>query len=79
MEYICVTLEICTLYQGVPHGISIIKYTDSEGKWQSFHGLGIFNRGVLHNSPFIRINGFGSVLSISKMQNGRPADGSYCT
>lgn len=29
MDQIEATLEICTLYKGVPHGIAIIQYTDA--------------------------------------------------
>ena len=77
MKQITVTLEICTFYNGIPHGIAIIQYTDPDDDYLSFVGLGVFNHGQLHNAPFtwVHRNGYGS--SFSKMQNGRPADGSY--
>jgi hypothetical protein len=46
------TLEICTLYKGVPHGMALISYDDPESKLKSFRGLGMFNHGILHNTPF---------------------------
>jgi hypothetical protein len=79
MEKIEATLEICTLYKGVPHGIAIIQYTDPNNKWCSFRGAGVFNNGKLHNTPFSCVNGEGFRFSYSMMQNGRPADGSLRT
>ncbi len=79
MDYITVTLELCTLYQGVPHGIALINNTDPKNSADSFRGLGIFHHGHLHNAPFICVTGDGWPYSFSKMQNGRPADGSNCT
>ena len=73
------TLEICTLYKGLPHGIAIITYTDHKYKNLSFRGVGVFVHGKLHNAPFNCLQGDGFGLSLSKMQNGRPADGSYYT
>ena len=77
MDQICVTLEICTLYKGLPHGIAIITYTDPDYSGCSFRGVGVFVHGQLHNAPFtyLRADGWGN--SQSKMQNGKPADGSY--
>ncbi len=49
MDYINGTLEICTFYQGRPHGIALINYTDYDNKTLSFWGVGVFNRGELHN------------------------------
>ena len=40
MEKISVTLEICTLYKGVPCGIAIIRYQDSDDEDYSFRGVG---------------------------------------
>jgi hypothetical protein len=79
MEKISVTLQICTLYKGNPHGIALMKYTDPDDDKGSFSGLGIFHHGKLHNSPFIVITKYDTALVdallLSKMQNGRPADG----
>ena len=40
MEKITVTLEICTLYKGVPCGFAIINYDKSDEKELRFRGLG---------------------------------------
>ena len=40
MEKIPVTLEICTLYKGVPCGIAIIRYQNPDYKDDSFRGVG---------------------------------------
>ena len=53
MKQISVTLEMCTVYKGVPHGIAIINYTNPEDEGGSFRGVGAFHHGQLHNSPFI--------------------------
>jgi hypothetical protein len=74
-----VTLEICTLYKGLPHGIAIITYTHPDDSDYSFRGVGVFVHGQLHNAPFTCLHGNGWGQSFSKMQNGRPADGSYET
>ncbi len=79
MDQISVTLEMCTLYKGVPHGIASINYTDPEDEELSFRGVGVFHHGQLHNAPFTYLRGDGWPLSYSKMHNGRPADGSYHT
>ena len=79
MEQIEATLQICTLYNGVPHGLAVIQYTNPESKDLSFVGVGVFNHGQLHNAPFSWVNGYNYGRSLSKMQNGRPADGSYLT
>ena len=79
MKQISVTLQICTLYHGLPHGIALIDYKDPEYEWESFRGLGVFNLGKLHNEPFTCVRGDGWRYSFSKMQNERPADGSYYT
>ncbi len=73
------TLEMCTLYKGVPHGIALIIYTDPKSDWDYFRGLGVFHHGQLHNAPFSCIFNRDAPLSFSKMLNGRPADASYCT
>jgi hypothetical protein len=70
---------MCTLYKGLPHGIALIAYTDTEYTGWSFRGVGVFVHGQLNNAPFTCVNGGGHGLSLSKMQNGRPADGSYET
>jgi hypothetical protein len=74
-----VTLEICTLYKGLPHGIAIITYTHPNWKSQPFRGVGVFVHGQLHNAHFTYLTEYGDGHSMSKMQNGRPADGSYHT
>jgi hypothetical protein len=76
MEQITVTLELCTLYNGLPHGIAVISHSN-ENEYDSFRGLGVFVHGKLHNAPFTCVDGSGSGISCSNMQNGRPADGSY--
>jgi hypothetical protein len=70
---------MCTLYKGLPHGIALIAYTHPENKILSFRGVGVFVHGQLNNAPFTWVNGKGFRYSFSKMQNGRPADGSYET
>jgi hypothetical protein len=79
IDKISATLGICTLYKGLPHGIALIEYTDPESKYDSFRGLGIFDHGRLHSTPFTYVDGNGEGASFSKMQNGRPADRSYYT
>ncbi len=77
MEKIEVTLEICTLFKGVPYGLSLISYNDSKSKEFSFKGIGLFNQGKLDGAPFTCVGRDGWKSSFSKMENGRPADGSY--
>ena len=80
MDQLDVTLQICTLYQGLPHGLAFIHYIPlTEHGSYSFKGLGVFFQGKLHNAPFTWVNqlGFGSTFSM--MQNGRPAPNSYYT
>ena len=79
MDQISVTLEICTLYKGVPQGIAIINYTDPKNKNNYFRGVGLFHLGKLHNAPFACVEGDGWAYSLTKMQKGRPADGSFFT
>ena len=74
-----VTLEMCTLFKGVPSGLALIQYEDPDDIGDSFKGVGIFNDGILTNAPFTCVNGYGYRYSFSKMQNGRPGDNSYCT
>ena len=79
------TLDICILWKGVPHGLAIIQYKDPENSWYSFRGIGVFNRGQLHDAPFIFIHSYGqgedyeNGYLFSKMQNGRPGDGYFST
>ena len=70
---------MCTLYKGLPHGIALIAYTDPKDKGLSFRGVGVFVHGQLNNAPFTWVTGTGYRQSYSKMQNGRPADGSSYT
>ena len=52
-----VILEMCTTYKGVPYGPALINYKDPNIKWQSFRGIGLFNEGKLHMTPFMCIDG----------------------
>ena len=81
MSNIEVTLSICTLWKGVPHGLAAIEHTSSDGDDLSFRGVGVFNHGKLHNANFSCVSGEsrGEGYSFTNMQNGRPADGSYFT
>ncbi len=79
MDKISVTLEMCTFYNGLPHGIALISHTNPYLRSDSFRGVGVFLNGELHNLPFCCLQGNGYPLSVSKMKNGRPADGSYVT
>jgi hypothetical protein len=74
-----VNLEICTLFKGVPTGFAIIHYVDPKETMKSFKGIGIFNKGKLHNAPFICYNDNGIGYQYIQMQNGRPAENSYLT
>ena len=76
MKKITVRLDICTLYNGLPHGIAFFSHIDSPF---SFRGLGMFVHGKLHNAPFMYFNERGSRFSFSMMHNGRPADGCMYT
>ena len=76
MEYVEVTLSMCTLFKGVPHGLAIICYSHQD---DSFKGVGVFDHGQLHNAPFICVDGYGYGKSFSNMKHGRPAGKSYCT
>ena len=74
-----VTLEMCTLFKGVPSGLALIQYKDPDDKFLSFKGVGIFNEGILTNAPFTCLNGNGWGYQFRKMENGRPAHNSYFT
>lgn len=73
------TLILCTIMKGVPHGPAFIRYRDPDDDELSFIGSGVFVNGKLHNAPFSCINFEGDGYTFTKMQNGRPADASYCT
>ena len=63
-----VTLEMCTLYKGVPYGLALIKHS-------TFKGIGVFNDGKFTGGPFTGVYaGWGR--SYTKMENGRPAHNS---
>ena len=79
MSQIEVTLSMCTLYKGVPHGLAAIQYEDPDDDELSFKGVCVFNHGQLHNTPFMCLRGDGLGFSFSNIQNGRPADASYHT
>jgi hypothetical protein len=79
MEKIEVTLELCTVYKGVPYGLAIINYSDPDDITFSFKGICVFNQGKLSNSSFICIKGDGTGFTFTKMENGRPVDNSYFT
>jgi hypothetical protein len=70
------TLELCTINKGIPYGPAIItyKYKNDASHRRSFKGIGIFNEGKLHNSPFLAILGDGTIRQIMTMINGRPQD-----
>jgi hypothetical protein len=57
MDKISVTLEICTLYNGLPHGLALIKYKPINSKDDSFRGIGVFYNGILHDAPFTCVEG----------------------
>ena len=79
MSQIEVTVSMCTLYKGVPHGLAAINYEDPDDEYYSFKGVCVLNHGQLHNTPFMCLTGYGDGFSFSNMQNGRPADASYHT
>ncbi len=78
MRWIEATLEICTLYKGVPDGLALISYNDPKDKTVSFRGVGIFVDGQLEKC-FTCVKGDGSGRLFARMAKGRPADGSYYT
>jgi hypothetical protein len=65
MEKVEVTLEICTLYKGVPYGLALISYTHPDYNWESFKGIGVFNDGKLTGAPFTCVDEKGWGLSFS--------------
>ncbi len=78
------TLEICILWKGVPHGLALILFKDPKGDHnKSFRGIGVFDQGQLHNTPFLFILNYGSEKEYgclhSKLENGRPIDKSFET
>ncbi len=79
MDQIELNVSICTLFEGMPHGLAAIQYEDPDDKFESFTGIGVFNYGKLDNTPFTCLRGDGFGYSFSKMQNGRPANGSVYT
>jgi hypothetical protein len=79
MKLIEVNLEICTLFKGEPTGLAIIHYVDPKNTMKSFKGIGIFNKGKLHNSPFICHNDEEKGFQFSKMINGIRAENFYYT
>ena len=66
-KQISVTLEICTLYKGLPHGIALIDYIDTNRPEYSFRGVGVFYHGELNNAPFTYVDGYDGRYSLSKM------------
>ena len=79
MEKVAVTLEMCTLFKGLPSGLALIQFTHPSNKALSFKGVGLFNEGILNNTSFTCITGNGYGRFFSKMHNGRPAHKSYYT
>ena len=80
MEQIEVTLSICTLWKGQPHGLATIQYKDPNDDDYSFTGVGVFNHGKLHDTSFTCFSeAEGEGFAFTNMQNGKPADGSYLT
>ena len=73
------TLELCTVYKGVPYGLAIIKYSHPDNIGLSFRGIGVLNQGKLSNSSFNCIMGSGTGFHFANMENGRPADKSYAS
>ena len=55
-----VILEICTTFKGIPYGPALIRFKDLNDKSFSFKGVGFFNKGKLHMTPFTGVdeNGF---------------------
>ncbi len=50
---------MCTVYKGVPYGPALIKYDHPDEINLSFRGLGVFDQGKLHLTPFSCILGTG--------------------
>ncbi len=79
MEKVEVTLLLCTLYKEKPHGLAIIECTYPDDDHLSFKGVGMFNEGILHSTPFIWVDRHGYGYSYTNMHNGRPAHNCFCT
>ncbi len=73
MKKIEVNVKMGVLQNGVPHGLALIEYMNPVNKNLSFSGIGIFNKGVLNDTPFICINDNGVGQQFLLMENGRPA------
>jgi len=67
MEYISVTLDICTLHNGLPHGFAVITFKHPKSIAASFVGVGSFNNGKLDNTPFTCVTGNGWGYSFFNM------------
>jgi hypothetical protein len=67
------------MMKGVPHGPAFIRYIDPHSEEFSFIGSGVFIDGKLHNTPFSCVTFEGVGYSFTRMNNGRPADASYCS
>ena len=50
---------MCTVYKGVPYGPALIKYDHPDEINLSFRGLGVFDQGKLHLTPFSFTNNCG--------------------
>ncbi len=75
MDKIEVTLELCTIFKGIPCGPAIIVFSHPYNEIFSFKGIGIFDeQGQLHNAPFICISGDGYGHFFDQLINGRPDD-----
>ena len=68
------TLNLCTLFKGVPYGPALISFDNPNNKGSSFKGVGIFTNGKLDSGPFTYIDGDENSFSMSLMKNGRRAD-----
>ena len=69
------SFSICTLLKGVPHGPAVFECKDWYGN--CFTGVGVFNHGQIHNTPFTCI-GAGFNKTYSNMKNGKiDVDGYY--
>ena len=79
METVKVQISICTMLNGVPHGLGFIKCTDHDNERLRFEGVGIFTHGKLENGPFACIDGEKWGYSFTNMHNGRPKEGCYST
>jgi hypothetical protein len=73
------TLSKCSLYKGVPYGLTHISFKHPTEDFNSFEGMGVFTDGKLHMGPFTCQQGSGFRRSFSLMIDGRPADSSFYT